>query len=100
MEGDAEDLQLVFPPAHAHAADEPAVGQRVDAGEELGHHDRMPVAEDEHGGAEARSLSDDGGGGENGHGLEIRLVRRVGETAAGIAGGHVAREDHVVAHPQ
>ena len=55
VEGGSEDLELLLPPPHAHAADQPASGERVDAGEHLGHHHGMAMTQDEDGGAETRA---------------------------------------------
>src|SRR5262249_10649496 len=43
VEGRAEDLELLLPPAHADAADEASVRQGVDAREHLGHEHRMAM---------------------------------------------------------
>ena len=82
------------------AADEPAVGERVDGGEHLGHDDRVAVTEDEHRGAQPRARRAHGGGGQDDDRLQVRLVGRMRKAPARIAAGRRAREDDVVAHPQ
>jgi hypothetical protein len=100
VERHTQDLQLLLPPAHAHAADQPAIGERVDGGEHLGHHHRVAVPEDEHRGAQPRARRTDGGGGQGHDRLQIRLVRRMRKAPARVAAGCRSRKDDVIAHPQ
>ena len=96
----AEDGQLLLPPAHAHAHDEPALRERVDRREHLRHHHRVAVPQDEDGGAEPRALGGDRRRGQHGDGLEVRRVRLEGEAATGIPAAGCPGKDHVVADPQ
>ncbi len=100
VEGRAQDLELLLPPADADPADEPPVRQRVDAREHLGHDHRVAVPQDEDRGAEPRARRADGGGGEGDDGLEVGLVGRMREAPAGIAAGRLPRKDDVVADPE
>ena len=100
VEGCSEDLELLFPPPHPDSADEPSVRQGVDARQHLGHEHGVAVAENEYRRAEPRPPGAHGRGGERGHRLEVRPLRRMRKApAAPVAGAHL-RDDDVIAHPE
>jgi len=99
VERRTQRLQLLLPPADAHAADQAPARQRIDRRQHLGHHDGMTVSEDEHRRPQTSVVGAHRCRGEHGHRLEVRLVGRMRKPAARIA-GRAVRDDDVVADPE
>ena len=101
-EVDAEDLQLLAPPADADADDEPAARQHIDGREHLRHRHGMPVAEDEYRAADARLRRHHRQRAEHGHRLEVGHLRRDRKAApaARIVGIRRRRNHDVIADPE
>jgi hypothetical protein len=96
----AKQRQLLFPPADADAADQPAAGEHVDGAEHLRHDHRVPVPQDEDGAAEPGVLGDAGDGGEGDDRFQVRHVGWERKRAARVLAGLGSGEDDVVAGPE
>ena len=96
---DSEHLELVAEPADADAEGEPAAGQDVDVGRQLGGEERGPVGQHDDVGQQPQALGAGGHVGEGGEDLQAvdcGVDREHAIAAIGVAGSDLLRVEEVL----